>query len=52
MKLQQNDQEKNEIIFVNLKWLIDANKSGSLPNRVDSNYFIGSTDANTSLKEV
>ena len=37
------ESETNLIYFVNLKWLTDSNKSGSLCHICDKSYLIGST---------
>ena len=52
MKLKQRDEsnEEPEVLFVNLKWIIDANKSGTLPKCLQSAYFIGSTNRNTVIE--
>lgn len=52
LKLKQHDQSNKEpeVLFVNLKWIIDANKSGTLPKCLQSTYFIGSTNRNTVIK--
>ena len=41
LKISNLDLISNDIIFVNLKWLITSNKIGKLCNYLEKDYFIG-----------